>query len=174
MDLAEKVTAILKGSIVPAIIARGGDIRVVSVKDGVVTLELIGSPGASIPLLSRIEARLRASLPEVTKVRVVGIGSESLVTESQATLREAVGQILDREINPIIAAHRGHVTLLDADQGWVRIRLEGGCQGCSLAEVTVRQGIEPVLRARVPGIVGVLDATDHSAGREPFYSASKR
>jgi hypothetical protein len=44
-----------------------------------------------------------------------------------------------------------------ADRGWVRIRLEGGCQGCSLAEVTVRQGIEPLLRARLLAMTGLTD-----------------
>jgi Fe-S cluster biogenesis protein NfuA len=66
------------------------------------------------------------------------------------------------------------VTLVEVDQGWVRIRLEGGCQGCSLAEVTVRQGIEPLLRARVPEMVGLADVTDHVAGTTPFFSAEKR
>ena len=56
----------------------------------------------------------------------------------------------------------------------MRIRLEGGCQGCSLAEVTVRQGIEPLLRARLPGLTGVLDVTDHEAGTQPFFSPEKR
>ena len=60
------------------------------------------------------------------------------------------------------------------EEGWVRLRLEGGCQGCSLAEVTLRQGIEPLLKAKVPGVVGLIDITDHEAGREPFYSAAKR
>lgn len=64
--------------------------------------------------------------------------------------------------------------MVDVDRGWVRIRLEGGCQGCSLAEVTVRQGIEPLLRAMVPEIVGVIDVTDHAAGKDPFFSPAKR
>lgn len=174
MDLTEKVTAALKDSIVPSVIARGGDIRVLAVNDGVVTLELSGSPGASIPLLARIEARLRVVVPEISQVRVVGLDANSSKEKSEGSLGKLVSHILDREINPIIAAHRGHVSIVGADQGWVRIRLEGGCQGCSLAEVTVRQGIEPLLRARVPGIIGVVDATDHQAGREPFYSAAKR
>ena len=74
----------------------------------------------------------------------------------------------------MIAAHRGHVTVDGVDRGLARVRLEGGCQGCSLAEVTVRQGIEPLLRARLPGIAGVVDVTDHEAGTQPFFSAEKR
>jgi Fe-S cluster biogenesis protein NfuA len=66
------------------------------------------------------------------------------------------------------------VILAGAENGWIRVRLEGGCQGCSLAEVTLRQGIEPLLRARLPGMVGLVDVTDHEAGTEPFFSAEKR
>jgi cystathionine gamma-synthase len=54
------------------------------------------------------------------------------------------------------------------------IRLEGGCQGCSLAEVTVRQGIERLVRAHCPEVIAVIDVTDHSAGTEPFYTPDKR
>jgi Fe-S cluster biogenesis protein NfuA len=85
-----------------------------------------------------------------------------------------VRAILEAEVNPVVAAHGGRVALVEVDQGWARIRLEGGCQGCSLAEVTVRQGIEPLLRARVPEMVGLVDVTDHAAGTTPFFSAEKR
>jgi len=89
-------------------------------------------------------------------------------------LAEAARRIIDAEVNPVIAAHRGHVTVTGASQGWLRIRLDGGCQGCSLAEVTIRQGIEPLLRARLPAITGLIDVTDHEAGTDPFFSPEKR
>ena len=95
-------------------------------------------------------------------------------TDRPERLADRVRDVLDAEINPVIAAHGGRVTLVEVDQGWVRIQLEGGCQGCSLAEVTVRQGIEPLLRARVPEVVGLADVTDHAAGTTPFFSAEKR
>jgi len=82
--------------------------------------------------------------------------------------------VLDAEVNPAIAAHRGHVTVTGADQGWIRIRLDGGCQGCSLAEVTIRQGIDPLLRARLPAMTGLTDTTGHEAGTDPFFSPEKR
>src|SRR6266545_2543095 len=134
IDLADRVTAALRRSILPAVVARGGTVRVVGVEDGVANLEVHGSPGAVLPLASRIEGLLRAAVPEVTAVRIVSPGAQAAP-----------------------AAHGRRVTLVGVDQGWVRIRLEGGCQGCSLAEVTVRQGIEPLLRARVPEMVGLAD-----------------
>jgi NFU1 iron-sulfur cluster scaffold homolog, mitochondrial len=174
VDLTAKVATALQTSVSPSVIARGGEIRVLTVENGIVTLEVTGSPGASVPLLARIETLIRNAVPEVASVRMVGPGARSAATSDEADVTETVRGVLDREINPVIAAHRGHATVVEVEKGWVRLRLEGRCQGCSLAEVTVRQGIEPLLRARVPGVIGVTDITDHQAGREPFYSAAKR
>jgi Fe-S cluster biogenesis protein NfuA len=173
-DLAAEVTAALARSILPSVIARGAaGIRVIAVgDDGVITLEAGGSPGAVLPVLGRIEAQIRAAVPAVTAVRLSG--TDPAPPPEDADLRSAAQGILDTEVNPSIAAHRGHVTVVSADGGWVRIQLEGGCQGCSLAEVTIRQGIEPLLRARLPGLTGVADATDHEAGTDPFFSPEKR
>ena len=175
-DLVAEVTAALERSVLPSVIARGAAVRVAAAADGIVTLEVTGSPGAVFPLASRIEAQIRAAVPGITTVRLVtpGAGLVGSPPDGGGSLAEAVRRVLDAEVNPVIAAHRGHVTVASAGEGWVRIRLEGGCQGCSLAEVTVRQGIEPLLRARLPAMTGVIDVTDHEAGTEPFFSAEKR
>jgi NFU1 iron-sulfur cluster scaffold homolog, mitochondrial len=175
-DLAAQVTAALERSVLPSVIARGGAIRVAAAADGVVTLEVTGSPGAVLPLAARIEALIRAALPAITAVRLVTprAGPAGSPPEGGEGLAEAARRILDAKVNPAIAAHRGHVSVDGADRGWVRIRLEGGCQGCSLAEVTVRQGIEPLLRARLLAMTGLTDVTDHEAGTEPFFSPEKR
>jgi Fe-S cluster biogenesis protein NfuA len=170
-DLAAEVTAALARSILPLVVARGATIRVAAARDGVITLEAGGSPGAVLPILGRIEAQLRAAVPAVTAVRLAT--ADPLPPEA-GDLASAAQRILDAEVNPAIAAHRGHVAVDGADGGWIRIRLEGGCQGCSLAEVTIRQGIEPLLRARLPGMTGVADVTDHEAGTDPFFSPEKR
>lgn len=175
-DLAARVSAALERSVLPSVIARGGAIRVAAVgADGVVTLEVTGSPGAALPLASRIEAAVRAAVPQVTAVRLVTPGTGSAdAPGGSADLAEAARRVLDAEVNPAITAHRGHVTVTGAEDGWIRIRLEGGCQGCSLAEVTIRQGIEPLLRARLPAVTGLTDVTDHEAGTDPFFSPEKR
>jgi Fe-S cluster biogenesis protein NfuA len=174
MDMVDRVAAALERSVLPSVIARGGGVRVVTVEDGVATLEVSGSPGAVLPLVSRIEGLIRADVPGVTRVRIVGPAAESPPSRVGESVADRVRRVLDTEVNPMIAAHRGHVTLVDVDKGLVRIRLQGGCQGCSLAEVTVRQGIQPLLRTRVPEVVGLIDDTDHEAGTEPFFSAAKR
>ncbi len=171
-DLAAEVTAALGRSILPSVIARGAvGLRVVAAEDGVVTLAADGSPGAVLPVLGRIEAQLRAAVPRVTAVRLAAAGPPP---SGAGDLAEAARAVLDAEINPAIAAHRGRVTVAGVTGGWIRVRLEGGCQGCSLAEVTLRQGIEPVLRARLPEMTGLVDVTEHEAGTAPFFSPEKR
>jgi Fe-S cluster biogenesis protein NfuA len=174
-DLAAQVTAALRRSILPSVIARGGStIRVAAADDGVITLDVTGSPGAVLPILGRIEAQIRSTVPGVTAVRLATAAPAAPSPSGASDLGRAAQRILDTEVNPAIAAHRGHVTVDSTDGGWIRIRLEGGCQGCSLAEVTVRQGIEPLLRARLPGLTGAADVTDHEAGTDPFFSPEKR
>jgi len=181
MNVSERVQAALAHAILPSVIARGATVRVAAVEDGVATLEVSGSPGAVYPLAARMEALIRAAVPEVTALRLVPPGHGPAVvpgedqTEDEAgDLAAAARRVLDAEINPAIAAHRGHVSVAGAEGGWILVRLEGGCQGCSLAEVTLRQGIEPALRARLPGMTGLADVTDHEAGTEPFFSPEKR
>ena len=80
-DLTAQVTAALERSVLPSVIARGGAIRVVAVADGVVTLEVAGSPGAMLPLAARIEALIRAAVPGITAVRLVtpGAGRDQVI-----------------------------------------------------------------------------------------------
>ncbi len=124
MDLADRVATAVERSVLPAVIARGGAVRVLSVDGDTATLEASGSPGAALPLVSRIEALVRAAVPEVARARIVGPGAESPPGAPGAELVDRVRQVLDREINPTIAAHRGHVAMVDVDRGRVHIRLE--------------------------------------------------
>src|SRR5438876_9832882 len=98
--------------------------------DGVVTLEASGSPGAIVPATARIEALLHGAVPEVAEVRVVWPDAEPTRPAESDELAERVRRVLDDEVNPAIAAHRGRVTLVDVIAGRVSIRLDGGCQGC--------------------------------------------
>jgi cystathionine gamma-synthase len=174
LDTAAAVAAAVERSIAPSVIARGGSVRVVSVRDGVATLEASGSPGAIVPTTARVAEFLGVAVPEVTAVHVVWPGAEPNRPVDSEDVTERVRRVLDEQVNPAVAAHRGRVTLVSVSDGRVRIRVEGGCQGCSLAEVTIRQGIEPLLRKSVPEVVAVIDVTDHEAGTEPFFSPEKR
>jgi Fe/S biogenesis protein NfuA len=85
----------------------------------------------------------------------------------------AVQRILDDEINPNIANHGGWVQLLDVRSGTAYVQMGGGCQGCGMASVTLKQGVEVAIKRAVPEIVAVLDTTDHASGTNPFYQPAK-
>ena len=86
---------------------------------------------------------------------------------------QAVQEVIDTQINPGVASHGGHVALLDVKDDIAYIALGGGCQGCGMADVTLKQGIEVLLKEAVPEIRQVIDTTDHAAGKNPFYQPSK-
>ena len=105
-ELAGKVAAALERSVLPTVIARGAAVRVAAVEDGVVILEVTGSPGAVLPLASRIEALIRSAVPKITTVRLVTPGATAgSPPETGGDLAGAARRILDAEINPAIAAH---------------------------------------------------------------------
>ena len=88
-------------------------------------------------------------------------------------LRNRVQQVLDEMINPGVASHGGFVELLDVQDDSVFIRMGGGCQGCGAADMTLKMGIERLIRENVPQVREILDATDHASGRNPYYAQSK-
>lgn len=89
-------------------------------------------------------------------------------------LAARVQAVLDRQINPSVAAHGGFVDLLDVRDGAAYVQLGGGCQGCAQVDVTLRQGIEVAIKAAVPEITQVIDSTDHAAGTNPYYQPAKK
>jgi Fe/S biogenesis protein NfuA len=86
---------------------------------------------------------------------------------------QAVQKVLDESINPAVAAHGGFVTLLDVKDDVVYIALGGGCQGCGMVDVTLKQGIEVMIREAVPSVREIIDTTDHAQGRNPYYQPAK-
>jgi len=86
-----------------------------------------------------------------------------------ASLVERVHWVVENEINPQLAAHRGHVSVQEVTaEGVVVLRFGGGCHGCGMADVTLKQGIEKTLLEKVPGVIAVRDATDHETGAAPY------
>ena len=86
---------------------------------------------------------------------------------------EAVQKLLDEVINPGVAAHGGYVNLVDVKDNIVFLRLGGGCQGCGMVDVTLKQGIEVMIKERLPEIASVYDVTDHAGGKNPYYQPAK-
>jgi len=81
----------------------------------------------------------------------------------------AVQDVIDRQINPGVGSHGGMVTLVDVRDGTAYLRFGGGCQGCAAVDVTLKQGVETAIRAAVPAISAIVDATEHDAGTSPYY-----
>lgn len=123
---------------------------------------------ASVPFLdgARIDYETRGTAGQL-QIRAPRIKGQA--PGEGASLVERVRYVIDNEVNPQLASHRGHVTLdsIDAD-GVVYLRFGGGCHGCGMADVTLKQGIERTLVDKVPGVTAVRDATDHASGAAPY------
>lgn len=86
---------------------------------------------------------------------------------------EAVMKVIEERINPSLASHGGRVTLEGLKDDTAFLRFGGGCQGCGMVNVTLKQGVEVMLKEEVPQIVAVQDVTDHSSGDNPYYRPGK-
>lgn len=90
--------------------------------------------------------------------------------EKDRPLPERVQYVLDSEINPGLAGHGGRVSLVEIlEDKVVVLQFGGGCHGCGMANVTLKNGIEKTLKERFPEISEVRDVTDHAMGENPYY-----
>lgn len=87
---------------------------------------------------------------------------------------ERIQQVIVEQVNPAIAAHGGGAELVSVDETIAYLRLFGGCQGCGLAQVTLKQGIERILLESIPELTSVVDVTDHASGDDPYYESQKK
>jgi Fe/S biogenesis protein NfuA len=83
-------------------------------------------------------------------------------------IADRVRSVLDTQVNPAIAAHGGMISLVDVEDTDVYVEMSGGCQGCALSRMTLRQGVERMLREAVPELTAVHDVTDHASGDNPY------
>ena len=86
---------------------------------------------------------------------------------------QEIQKLIDERINPAVAAHGGQIELLNVEEDSIYIHMGGGCQGCGMANVTLKHGIEAMIQEVFPEIQHVIDTTDHDAGSNPYYSPSK-
>lgn len=81
-----------------------------------------------------------------------------------------VQELIDTTINPSIASHGGFIELLEVRADTAYIKMGGGCQGCGMADVTLKQGIEAAIVEQVAEVAKVVDTTDHANGTNPYYA----
>ena len=162
--LAENIFAIL-GAGITEVVVSGNLVTVV--KNNPAPWQEIGKTiggairlaiaGAQPPIAPKLEAPLAAAEPVDDDV-----------------LYDRVAQLFDEQVNPMVARHGGRVDLIDVQEAVVMLRLGGGCQGCGMADVTLRQGIEAMLHQAIPEVKGIVDITDHAAGANPYFAAAKK
>jgi Fe/S biogenesis protein NfuA len=88
-------------------------------------------------------------------------------------MKTRVQELIETTINPAVAGHGGFVELLDVRDNKVYLQMGGGCQGCGAADITLKAGIERLIREEIPEIEEILDTTDHAAGANPYYTPGK-
>ncbi len=101
--------------------------------------------------------------PNVTKAAIEDSGPSG-------ELADRVSHVLDTEINPAIAAHGGVINLVDVQGTEIFIEMAGGCQGCAMSRMTLRQGVERMVSQSVPEVTAIHDVTDHASGENPYFS----
>ena len=119
-----------------------------------------------------IRSTLTADVPAVHPAQRPASVEGSAVNDD--ALYEQVARVFEEQVNPMVARHGGRVELIDVQDAVVMLRMGGGCQGCGMADVTLRQGIEGMLAQLVPAVRGIVDITDHTSGANPYFQAAKK
>ncbi|MBK7973690.1 MAG: NifU family protein [Deltaproteobacteria bacterium] len=117
-------------------------------------------------LATQIGALIRAQL-ESSEPAVATSIAEKIPGETE--IRDQIQRVIDLEVNPGVAAHSGHISLTAVRGNSVYIKMGGGCQGCSAADLTLKEGIHRSFRSAVPFVGAIYDETDHKAGLNPYF-----
>jgi len=161
--LAEAIFAIPAGGVTEVIVS--GNIVTV-VKDNPAPWQAVGK---AVGLA--IRAAAASGTPAVATKTAPPTGGGAIDDDA---LYERVARLFDEQVNPMVARHGGRVELIDVQDAVVMLRMGGGCQGCGMADVTLRQGIEGMLSQHIPEVRGIVDITDHTSGANPYFQASKK
>jgi Fe/S biogenesis protein NfuA len=104
------------------------------------------------------------------EVRTVDTAAPLPSEPPSGPIADRVRDLLDRQINPAIAAHGGQINLVDVQGTEVYVQMAGGCQGCALSRMTLQQGVERMILQSIPEVTAIHDVTDHTSGINPYYS----
>ena len=96
------------------------------------------------------------------------------ITKISGTIEEQIQHVLDEEVNPMVASHGGVVSLLEVKDSSEYLEYGGGCQGCGMIDVTLKQGVEVMIKEQIPEIEAIYDVTDHAEGTNPYYQPSMK
>ena len=135
------------------------------VKDSADPWQVVGKPVGLA-----IRQTLAAAVPPVVEKSA----TQGSTRQSDDELYERVNDLFEQQVNPMVARHGGRVELIDVQDAVVLLRMGGGCQGCGMASVTLRQGIEGILTEHIPEVKGIVDITDHASGNNPYFASAKK
>ena len=96
------------------------------------------------------------------------------ITKISGSVDEQIQQVLEAQVNPMVAAHGGVVRLLEVKENSAYLEFGGGCQGCGMIDVTLKQGVEVMIKEQIPEIEAIYDVTDHAEGSNPYYNPSTK
>ncbi len=131
-----------------------GDLTIVIEEESRPRLE-----GATVDFVQRVnESGFEVKLAKTVKLPTL-----------DGPLADRIKTVLDAEINPAIASHGGSITLVGVEGTEIYLEMGGGCQGCAMSRMTLRQGVERMVRQAVPEVTVIHDVTDHSSGENPFF-----
>lgn len=134
---------------------------------------LVTADGFSLALLEGDLPILRGSVVEFTSAGFeLRNPNVQMAIAAAGPIAERVSRVLEERVNPGVAAHGGKISLAAVEDTVVYVKMSGGCQGCGLAQVTLRKGVERMILEAVPEVTEVRDATDHATGTQPFYAAN--
>jgi Fe/S biogenesis protein NfuA len=122
--------------------------------------------GATVDFVERVN---ESGFEVKTVAQATAPAAPRPATAPQGDIADRVRAVLDAQVNPAIAAHGGMISLVDVQDTEISVQMSGGCQGCALSRMTLRQGVERMLRQAVPELTAVHDVTDHASGESPFF-----
>jgi Fe/S biogenesis protein NfuA len=121
--------------------------------------------GATVDFVNRVNGSGFEIIP------ATGAPASGSTTEvPKGALADKVQLILDQQVNPAIASHGGQINLVEVQGTEVFMEMTGGCQGCAMSRMTLRQGVERMIREHVPEVTQIHDVTDHGAGTDPYFT----
>ncbi|URJ25048.1 NfuA family Fe-S biogenesis protein [Candidatus Blochmannia ocreatus (nom. nud.)] len=118
-----------------------------------------------VMVVDTLETQLTIKAPNIYKN-----SDDNIESISGSSLEERVNYVLQHQINPYLALHGGHVSLIRVTQDFFAvIKFYGGCNGCAMANNTIKEGIEFTLKKNFPELKGVQDITQHQHGIHSYY-----
>lgn len=124
--------------------------------------------GATVDFVDRVnESGFQVQAP----AGAGGPGTTRPAHVPEGPIADRVREVLESQVNPAIASHGGAISLVDVQDTEIYLEMSGGCQGCAMSRLTLRQGVERMLRQEIPELTAVHDVTDHASGVNPYFSA---